>query len=123
MGNFWTKVKRGLYWIWNIIKKIIEWLCSYVKAIFKNTALFLDKHQEKIKSADNPKIVGKYTALSNIIKGLEKVRNEVLEDKNITQKDLGLINELTGDDDDFSEYVDSSFFDKEIDKMIKNNNI
>ena len=121
MGNFWTKVKRGLYWIWNIIKKIIEWLCSYVKAIFKNTALFLDKHQEKIKSADNPKNVGKCTALNKLIKGLEKAEKECKKD--CTANDLGIINELTADDDNFSESVDSSFFDKEIDKMIKDNNI
>jgi len=123
MGNFWTAVKRGLYWIWKIIKKIIEWLCSIVKIIFKNTALFLNKHEAKIKSADNPKTVGKYAALTKIIKDLEKVRNEVREDKNITQKDLDLIKELTDDDDDFSKSVDSSIFDKEIDKIIKDNNI
>lgn len=123
MGNFWQAIKRGLYWIYKIIKKIIEWFCSFLKIIFKNTCLFLNKHEEKIKSADNPKIVGKYTALTKIINDLEKVRNGVLEDKKITQRDLDLINELTGDDDDFSQFVDSSVFDKEIDKIIKDNNI
>ena len=123
MGNFWAAIKRGLYWIWKIIKKIIEWLCSYLKIIFKNIAFFLNKHESKIKSADNPKIVGKYTALTKMIKDLEKLRNQVLEEKKITQRDLDLINELTGDDDDFSQSVDSSVFDKEIDKIIKDNNI
>ena len=123
MGNFWQAIKRGLYWIWKIIKKIIEWLCSYLKIIFKTIALFLNKHELKIKSADNPKAVGKYTALTKMIKELEKLRNQVLEEKKITQRDLDLINELTGDDDDFSQSVDSSVFDKEIDKIIKNNNI
>lgn len=121
MGNFWTKVKRGLYWIWNIIKKISEWLCSYVKIIFKNTAWFLNKHEKKIKSADNPKNVAKCTALKKIIKGFEKVEKEC--EKDSTANDLGLINELTADDDDFNKSVDSDFFDKEIDKMIKEYNI
>ena len=123
MGNFWQAIKRGLYWIWKIIKQIIEWLCSIVKMIFRDTAFFLNKHEEKIKSADNPKAVGKYTALTKMIKELEKLRNQVLEEKKITQRDLDLINELTGDDDDFSQSVDSSVFDKEIDKIIKDNNI
>ena len=121
MGNFWTMVKRGLYWIWKIIKQIIEWLCSIVKMIFRDTAFFLNKHEEKIKSADNPKNVGKCTALKKIIKGFEKVEKEY--EKDCTANDLGLINELTADDDDFNKSVDSNFFDKEIDKIIKDNNI
>ena len=123
MGNFWTAVKRGLYWIWKIIKKIIEWLCSIVKTIFKIVALFLNKHEQKIKSADNPKAVGKYAAINKMIKELEKVRNEVVKDKPLTQRDQDLIKELTDDDDDFSKSVDSSIFDGEIEKIIKDNNI
>lgn len=121
MGNFWTMVKRGLYWIWKIIKQIIEWLCSIVKMIFRDTAFFLNKHEEKIKSADNPKNVGKIAAINKIIKGLQNVKKEYQKD--CTTKDLGLIKELTADDDDFNKSVDSDFFDKEIDKMIKDNNI
>ena len=121
MGNFWTMVKRGLYWIWKIIKQIINWLCSIVKRIFRNTAFFLNKHEEKIKSADNPYNVGKVSALNKIIKDFQKVKKEY--EKDSTAKDLGLINELTADNDDFNKSVDSDFFDKEIDKIIKDNNI
>ena len=106
---------------WKIIKQIIKWLCSIVKNIFRNIAWFLNKHEDKIKSADNPKKVGKCTAIKKMIKDLEKVEKEY--EKDCTANDLGLIKELTADDDDFNKSVDSNFFDKEIDKIIKDNNI
>ena len=121
MGNFWAKVKRGLYWIYNIIKKIIEWLCSYVKTIFKKIAFFLNKHEEKIKSADNPKKVAKIFAIDMTIKNLEEARKEVV--KGSTQRDLDLCREMFDDDKDFEKSVDSDFLDKEIEKIIKENNI
>lgn len=120
MGGFVSAVKRGVYWIGKMIARFIRWLCGYITAIGKTVAKFIFFHEKKIKTADDPKGVGKVVAIKKYKIEMDKLEKELSKD--MSKKDLDLVDEMMEEDDSkFREALNSDQFDKDIEAMFNSN--
>lgn len=120
MGGFVSAVKRGVYWIGKMIAKFIRWLCGYITEIGKKVARFLFYHEKIIKTADDPKAVGKLAAIKKYKSELDKLGKEL--EKGMTKNDLDSVDEMLKEDDsEFREALNTDQFDKDIEAMFNRN--
>ena len=99
MGNFDYRVERGVKRIGNHINDYIEWWHLYKDGVDSITIVYVTDKKSQIKSADNPKLVGKYFGVVKEKSELDKKSRLIY--KKLSPRDKRNIDMALEADDDF----------------------
>ena len=99
MGNFDSRVNRGVRKIGNHINNYIDWWYIYKDSVDGITIVYVTNKKNLIKSADNPKLVGKFFGVNKEKKELDEKSRQIY--KQLSERDKKNVDKALENDDDF----------------------